>query len=92
MNARQFFVLLAKMPSMKISADHELDVSGLQCPMPLLKAKLALNALATDQVLKVIATDPASERDFNAFVTQSRHQILAFEKGADTYSYWIRKG
>jgi tRNA 2-thiouridine synthesizing protein A len=92
MNARQFFVLLAKMPSMKISADHELDVSGLQCPMPLLKAKLALNALATDQVLKVVATDPASERDFNAFVRQSRHQILAFEKGAHTYSYWIRKG
>lgn len=80
------------MPSMKISADQQLDVCGLQCPMPLLKAKLALNALATDQVLKVIATDPASERDFNAFVSQSRHQILAFEKDADTYSYWIKKG
>ncbi|MDO9521602.1 MAG: sulfurtransferase TusA family protein [Pseudohongiella sp.] len=77
---------------MNISADQELDVRGQQCPMPLLKAKLALNALATEQVLKVIATDPASERDFNAFVSQSRHQILAFEKDADTYSYWIKKG
>lgn len=84
--------MLAKMPPMNISADQELDVSGQQCPMPLLKAKLALNALATEQVLKVIATDPASERDFNAFVSQSRHQILAFEKDADTYSYWIKKG
>lgn len=80
------------MPPMNISADQELDVRGQQCPMPLLKAKLALNALATEQVLKVIATDPASERDFNAFVSQSRHQILAFEKDADTYSYWIKKG
>jgi TusA-related sulfurtransferase len=92
MNARQLFVLLAKIPPMKNTADQELDVSGLQCPMPLLKAKLALNALATQQVLKVIATDPASERDFKAFVGQSRHQILAFEKDAYTYSYWIKKG
>lgn len=60
--------------------------------MPLLKAKLALNALAPAQVLKVVATDPGSERDFYAFVQQSRHQILAFEKNADTYSYWIQKG
>lgn len=80
------------MPLMKISADQELDVRGQQCPMPLLKAKLALNNLTTDQVLKVIATDPASERDFNAFVSQSRHQILAFEKDTETYSYWIKKG
>ncbi|OFE11518.1 response regulator SirA [Pseudohongiella acticola] len=77
---------------MEIHADQELDVTGLHCPMPLLKAKLALNALAPAQVLKVVATDPGSERDFYAFVQQSRHQILDFEKNADTYSYWIRKG
>lgn len=77
---------------METHADQELDVCGLQCPMPLLKAKLALNALAPAQVLKVVATDPGSERDFYAFVQQSRHQILAFEKQAETYSYWIQKG
>lgn len=77
---------------MKISADQILNVSGLQCPMPLLKAKLALNALAAGQVLEVIATDPASERDFYAFVSQSRHQIMAFEKLDDAYCYWIKKG
>lgn len=80
------------MRAMKISADQELDLSGLQCPMPLLKAKLALNALAVSQVLKIIATDPASERDFHAFVSQSRHQILAFEKDTGAYCYWIQKG
>ncbi len=88
----QSLVLLVNMPGMKISADQELDVSGLQCPMPLLKAKLALNTLLVEQVLKVIATDPASERDFHAFVSQSRHQILAFEKQDDAYCYWIKKG
>lgn len=77
---------------MENKADQELDVSGLQCPMPLLKAKLALNTLQTDQILKVTATDPASERDFFAFVQQSRHHILAFEKQDASYCYWIQKG
>ena len=72
--------------------DLELDVRNLQCPMPLLKAKLALNSLQAAQVLKVIATDPASEKDFNLFIQHTDHQILAFEKQDDTYSYWIRKG
>jgi tRNA 2-thiouridine synthesizing protein A len=84
--------MLDKMRCMETHVDQELDVTGLQCPMPLLKAKLALNGLSTSQILKVIATDPGSERDFNSFVAQSRHQILAFEKHADTYCYWIQKG
>jgi len=73
-------------------ADVELDLSNLQCPMPLLKAKLALNNLATDQILKVTATDPGSERDFHLFVEQSDHQILDFKKDEHSYYYWIKKG
>lgn len=60
--------------------------------MPLLKAKLALNSMQVDQVLKVVATDPGSERDFHLFVEQSNHQILDFQKDERAYSYWIRKG
>ena len=74
------------------NADLELDLSGLQCPMPLLKTKLALNGLATNQVVKVIATDPGSEQDFHLFVKQSDHEILEFRKDADHFTYWIRKG
>ena len=77
---------------MTVNADIELDVTGLECPMPLLKAKLALNGMDTDQVLKVVATDPGSERDFHLFVEQSDHQILDFQKDESAYSYWIRKG
>ncbi len=77
---------------MEINADLELDARGLACPMPLLKAKLALNSLQPRQVLKVIATDPGSERDFHVFVNQSRHTILAFSKDDATYHYWIEKG
>lgn len=84
--------MIGKMMHMTIQIDHELDVTGLRCPMPLLKAKLALNALAAGQILKVRATDPGSERDFHSFVQQSRHQILGFEKLDDIYCYWIQKG
>lgn len=77
---------------MEKNADIEIDLSGLQCPMPLLKAKLALNSMDSTQVLKVIATDPSSEKDFHMFVDQTDHQILDFQKDDSAYFYWIKKG
>ena len=72
--------------------ERGVGLSGLMCPMPLLKAKLALNNMESKQILKVIATDPSSEKDFHLFVDQSDHQILDFQKGEAAYIYWIRKG
>ena len=77
---------------MTISVDLELDVKGLQCPMPLLKAKLALNTLEPQQILKVVATDPGSERDFHSFIQQSRHQLVDFRRDGSDFLYWIQKG
>ena len=77
---------------MEIDVDREIDLSGLQCPMPLLKAKLALNSMDSTQVLKVVATDPSSEKDFHMFVDQTDHQILDFQKDDSAYFYWIKKG
>jgi TusA-related sulfurtransferase len=77
---------------MELIVDKELDLSGLQCPMPLLKAKLALNGMESQQILKVVATDPGSEKDFYLFVEQSNHQILNFQKNDTAYFYWIKKG
>ena len=77
---------------MEIDVDREIDLSGLQCPMPLLKAKLALNSMDSTQVLKVVATDPSSEKDFQMFVNQTDHQILDFQKDDSAYFYWIKKG
>lgn len=71
---------------------RELDVTGLSCPMPLLKAKLALNELAPLQILKVVATDPASEKDFSLFVERSDHQILEFKYHEGVYTFWIQRG
>ena len=77
---------------MEINADIEIDLSGQQCPMPLLKAKLALNSMDSTQVLKVVATDPGSEKDFQLFVNQTDHQILDLQKDERAYFYWIKKG
>ena len=77
---------------MDIQVVQELDLRGLECPMPLLKTKLALNALGPGDVLKVAATDPASEKDFYLFANQSSNRIITFQKEKEAYFYWIEKG
>lgn len=69
----------------------ELDASGLQCPMPLLKAKRALNALAGGERLRVVATDPGSVRDFEVFCEQSGHKLLESERQGERYCYLLEK-
>ena len=68
-----------------------LDVKGLKCPMPLLKAKKALNGLDPGALLRVIATDPGSEKDFETFSAQSGHALLEFEQKENTFVYLLRK-
>lgn len=68
-----------------------LDVTGLNCPMPLLKAKQALNAMEPAAQLKVLATDPGSVRDFEVFSRQSGHALLEASQDGDTYIYVLQK-
>ncbi|NOX50044.1 MAG: sulfurtransferase TusA family protein [Gammaproteobacteria bacterium] len=70
---------------------RELDVKGLNCPMPLLKAKKALNEMAAAQRLRVFATDPGSVRDFEVFARQSGHQLLESTEAHGIYSYLLQK-
>ena len=67
------------------------DAKGLNCPMPLLKAKKALNAMASRERLRILATDPGSVRDFEVFSAQSGHRLLEAGKDGDTYSYLLEK-
>jgi len=60
--------------------DKEIDTSGLNCPLPILKAKKALNEMSSGQVLKVTATDPGAWRDFEAFARQTGNDLLLQEK------------
>ncbi len=70
----------------------EVDARGLQCPMPLLKAKRALNALASGERLRVLATDSGSQRDFSVFAEQSGHLLLSAETDADgVHCYLLQK-
>ena len=73
------------------ACDAELDASGLNCPLPLLKAKMELNRLASGAVLKVIATDAGSQRDFRTFARPAGHELLHEEVDAGIYRYWLRK-
>lgn len=69
----------------------ELDTMGLQCPMPLLKAKRALHGMETGQRLRVLATDQGSVRDFRVFAEQSGHRLLSSEENEGVYTHVLQK-
>ena len=73
------------------TCDAELDASGLNCPLPLLKAKLELNRLPSGAVLKVIATDAGSQRDFRAFARLAGHALLREDDEDVVFRYWLQK-
>ncbi|SDU13248.1 sulfurtransferase TusA family protein [Halopseudomonas salegens] len=75
----------------ELHADTRLDARGLNCPLPLLKAKLELNTLASGQILHVLATDAGSWRDFQRFAELSGHALLHAESLDDEFHYWLRK-
>jgi TusA-related sulfurtransferase len=72
-------------------ADKEIDTSGLNCPLPILKAKKALTELQSGQTLKVIATDPGSWRDFEAFARQTGNELVSQEKTASNFVYLLKR-
>ncbi len=79
------------MRAMPEHPDLDLDLSGLTCPMPLLKTKQALNRMESGKIIRVTATDPASERDFQVFSSQSGIRLLSTERIADKFIYWLQK-
>lgn len=75
-----------------MNADKELDARGLNCPLPILKAKKALADMTSGQMLKVIATDAGSVRDFQAFAKQTGNELVAQETvGMDFVSILKRR-
>lgn len=74
-----------------MTADDELDASGLNCPLPILKAKKALASLQSGQVLRVIATDAGSVKDFEAFCKQAGHGLLESRQTGGRFIFILRK-
>ena len=75
-----------------ISANITVDASGLACPMPLLKAKQALNKVAAGELVCVLATDATSTQDISNFVSLTRHEMVSHEEVDGVYTFLIRKG
>ena len=71
--------------------DKELDARGLNCPLPILRCKKALAEISNGQVLKVMATDPGSVKDFQAFCKQTGHELLSLEQSESLFTFYIRK-
>ncbi len=72
-------------------ADQELDARGLNCPLPILRAKKALNAMTSGQVLHILATDPGAVKDFQAFAKQTGNQLLESSEANGEFSFMIKK-
>ena len=71
--------------------DKELDARGMNCPLPILRAKKALGELASGQVLRIVATDPGSIKDFEAFSKQTGNELLSSAAGEKEFTFYIRK-
>jgi tRNA 2-thiouridine synthesizing protein A len=74
-----------------LSADREVDARGLNCPLPILRTKKALNDMASGTVLRVLATDPGSVRDFEAFARQTGNQLLQHSENEGVFSFLVRR-
>jgi tRNA 2-thiouridine synthesizing protein A len=71
--------------------DKELDARGLNCPLPILRAKKALTDMASGQVLRIVATDPGSVKDFEAFSKQTGNALLSHSATDKEFTFFMKK-
>ena len=71
--------------------DKELDARGLNCPLPILRAKKSLNDMQSGQVLKIVATDPGSVKDFQAFAKQTGNDLLSQAEADKQFTFFLKR-
>lgn len=74
-----------------LQIDREVDARGLNCPLPVLRTKKALNDMQSGQVLRILATDPVSVRDFQAFCKQTGNMLLQHREDDGVFSFLLRR-
>jgi tRNA 2-thiouridine synthesizing protein A len=74
-----------------MEANKEIDTRGMNCPLPILKAKKALADMQSGEVLKVVATDPSSTRDFQAFSRQTGNELLEQTQDGGEFTHFLRR-
>ena len=72
--------------------DQELDATGLNCPLPILRAKKTLSGMDTGQVLRIVATDPGSVKDFEVFSKQTGNELLESGEEGGKFVFLLKKG
>lgn len=72
-------------------SDKELDARGLNCPLPILRAKKALGELGSGQVLRILATDPGSVKDFQAFAKQTGNDLLSQAEAEKEFTFFLKR-
>lgn len=72
-------------------ADHTLDAKGLNCPLPILKARKALKDVAAGETLEILSTDPGSVADFEAFCRQTGNQLLESSNDESVFRFLIKR-
>jgi len=71
--------------------DQELDATGLNCPLPILRAKKSLAGMSAGQVLHIIATDPGSVKDFEAFAKQTGNELMESNEEGGKFTFLMKK-
>jgi tRNA 2-thiouridine synthesizing protein A len=71
--------------------DRELDARGLNCPLPILRAKKALGEMQSGQILHILATDPGSVKDFSAFAKQTGNELLSSVENNKEFEFFIKR-
>ena len=71
--------------------DKELDARGLNCPLPILRAKKALTEMSSGQVLRIIATDPGSVKDFQAFAKQTGNELVSSAEKNKEFEFFLKR-
>ena len=71
--------------------DKELDARGLNCPLPILRAKKALTGMQAGQVLKIVATDPGAVKDFQAFAKQTGNELLSHSEANKEFTFFMKR-
>jgi TusA-related sulfurtransferase len=74
-----------------MEANKELDTRGLNCPLPILKAKKALAEMVSGEVLRVVSTDPGSMRDFQAFARQTGNELVSQSSADGQFTHLLRR-
>jgi len=71
--------------------DKELDARGLNCPLPILRAKKSLTDMQSGQVLRILATDPGSVKDFQAFAKQTGNELLSSDEENKEFTFFMKR-